>query len=181
MPGPPLDQVEGAEGRDRQGQAALDRVGDRAVAGDQDQQGEADHGEQELCQRLGHQIDEHAGARERAGDVALRQEARADEVAADGGNGQQRVDALTDEAEGHAVGELGRGPRKDHVPAEPRPGDGHDAGEHHQGGAPAGAHDGGRHILQSGGHEQADDRAQTGDRGQGREALHCRLSSSQKA
>ncbi len=63
------------------------------------QQNEADDGEHQLRAGLHQHIDDDAGGGERAADAAQCQASRADEIAADLGERQQRIGGLAHEAQ----------------------------------------------------------------------------------
>ena len=78
-------------------------------------------------------VDDDAGGCERAADAAQREAPRADEIAADLGERQQRIGALADETKPDA--EPDRRPllaRKQQPPAAARNRHRDDAGDHHQ-------------------------------------------------
>ena len=100
-----------------------------------------------------------------------------DRVAADGGDGKQRVDALADVAQVDA-GREARAPLlgEHHEPAEARPGDRDRAGHHDDQRAPAGRQHRGAHILEARRDEQPSRRTKAGNQTDGGQVLHDPLS-----
>ena len=127
-----LHQQEAAKRRHRQRNADGDRPDHQFIAAHRDQQNKADDREDELARRLHQHIDDHARGGERAADAAQRETPRADEIAADLGERQQRIGAFADKPQSDA--EPDRGPllaRKQQPPAAAGNGHRDDPRDHH--------------------------------------------------
>ena len=131
LPAATLHQIEAGEQDSAKAQAGRGHPSQRRVRSERDQQQKADNREHKLGCRLQQNVDDHAGGRERAGNPVERQQARADDVAADLRHGQQDIGGLTNESQEHACSQpRPRLRRKDEPPARP----GHrnrDAAHHH--------------------------------------------------
>jgi len=97
----------------------------------------AEDREQKLCCGLDEDVDDHAGRRERAWNGVQRQQARADEIAADLRQRQQDIGRFANEPQQDARAKLRTHLRgEQQPPSHPRHGNGDRARQHHEQNAP---------------------------------------------
>src|SRR5262245_36885486 len=158
LPGPALRQIEAGEqdpgDRQRAGNGARQTI----AKPERDQDGDAEAGEQKLSGGLNQNIDDDARGGEWARNAAEHDESRADEIAANLHQRQQRIGGLADEADEHA----GREPRmpvrrKQQLPAGAGHAHGDDAHHHDGENSPADACDRVRNRIDAGPDDEADD------------------------